>query len=433
MDETGFRVGIPGGERVLVPRAMKQLYTSSPENRISITIIEAVSAGGQTIPLVLVFPGKIHMESWYPKNLRGNELILLSETGYSNSQLALRWLQHFIEHTAPHEMGNPKLLLLDSHVSHTSPEFIIMAAESHIIILPFPPHLTHVLQPLDVGLFQPYKHWHKQAVLRAIQEMDISYNLSIFMGDFPQIREQTFKESTILSAFRKAGIWPISCNTALEKLRIYSQPTQPTIQPTQPTTPTLLQPITPIPTTFQGVERGLQRWKDRLPVAFSSPSRQSYSNWATGAAQVLAAGQLQELDLRAIQQQVKNSKKKRGGRRRLQVGGELRASDAHELIARKAELRAQKLTAAEARKLSQAHKQAQKQLHRAGIEARKAERLRKKSVAQLTKSGLPIPPELEDPITDPEADSGSEYESASEGGSGRGSGRGSENGEVIIS
>ncbi|KFY65595.1 hypothetical protein V496_02456 [Pseudogymnoascus sp. VKM F-4515 (FW-2607)] len=59
-------------------------------------------------------------------------------------------------------------------------------------------------------------------------------------------------------------------------------------------------------------------------------------------------------------------------------------------------------------------------------DARKAERLRKKSVAQLTKSGLPIPPELEDPITDPEADSGSEYESGSEGGSERGSGRGRE-------
>ncbi|KFY61105.1 hypothetical protein V496_05159 [Pseudogymnoascus sp. VKM F-4515 (FW-2607)] len=56
MDETGFRVGIPGGERILVPRAAKNLYTTSPENRTSITIIEAVSAGGQKIPPVLVIP-----------------------------------------------------------------------------------------------------------------------------------------------------------------------------------------------------------------------------------------------------------------------------------------------------------------------------------------------------------------------------------------
>jgi hypothetical protein len=153
MDETGFRIGIPGGERVIVPRVVKQLYTLSPENRVSITIIEAVSAARQNIPLVLVVPGKIHIEAWYPENLSGNELILLLETGYSNSQLALRWLQHFIEHTAPHSPENLKLLLLDSHKSHRSDEFLTLAAESYIILLAFPSHLTHVLQPLDVGVF----------------------------------------------------------------------------------------------------------------------------------------------------------------------------------------------------------------------------------------------------------------------------------------
>ncbi|OBT60222.1 hypothetical protein VE03_10496 [Pseudogymnoascus sp. 23342-1-I1] len=56
-----------------------------------------------------------------------------------------------------------------------------------------------------------------------------------------------------------------------------------------------------------------------------------------GAARVLATGQLQELDLRAIRQQVKNSKKKRGGQGRLQYGGELRASEAYELQDQKAE------------------------------------------------------------------------------------------------
>ncbi|KFY29345.1 hypothetical protein V491_00092, partial [Pseudogymnoascus sp. VKM F-3775] len=267
MDETGFRIGIPGGERVIVPRAIKKLYTPSPENRICITIIEAISAGGQKIAPVLVVPGKIHMAAWYPQNLDGNELILLSETGYSNSQLAIRWLQHFIELTAPHDPGNPKLLLLDSHVSHTSPEFVILAAESHIIIYTFPSHLTHVLQPLDVGIFQPYKHWHRQAVLRAIRAVDISYNLPLFMRDLPQMRELTFKESTIQSAFQKAGMWPISCNTALEKLRTYaaSQPTP--IGLIEPIMPTLPRPITPIPSTFQGVEQGLQQWKERVPEA----------------------------------------------------------------------------------------------------------------------------------------------------------------------
>ncbi|KFY79113.1 hypothetical protein V499_01854 [Pseudogymnoascus sp. VKM F-103] len=56
MDETGFRIGIPGGEKVIVPRIAKQLYTPSPENRQSITIVETVSAVGGTIPPVLILP-----------------------------------------------------------------------------------------------------------------------------------------------------------------------------------------------------------------------------------------------------------------------------------------------------------------------------------------------------------------------------------------
>ena len=68
MDETGFRIGIPGGERVIVPQTAKELYTPSPENRLSITILEAVSAIEGTIPPVLIIPGKIHMDSWYQSN-----------------------------------------------------------------------------------------------------------------------------------------------------------------------------------------------------------------------------------------------------------------------------------------------------------------------------------------------------------------------------
>lgn len=70
MDETGFRIGIPGGEEVIVPRVVTELYAASPENRTSITVIEAVSAvGNATLPL-LVIPGKVHMDSWYYKSLR---------------------------------------------------------------------------------------------------------------------------------------------------------------------------------------------------------------------------------------------------------------------------------------------------------------------------------------------------------------------------
>ncbi|ELR10030.1 hypothetical protein GMDG_04435 [Pseudogymnoascus destructans 20631-21] len=130
--------------------------------------------------------------------------------------------------------------------------------------------------------------------------------------------------------------------------------------------------------------------------------------------------------------QVEESKKRASrSQARLQNGGELVAAEAHELRAQKAELRAQKLAAKEAREARQARNQAQKQLHQAGIKARKEERFRKKSLATLQGLGLPIPPELEVPIPDPETlESEGEYENGSGNGSGNGSDHGNE--EMII-
>jgi hypothetical protein len=48
---------------VIVPCGVTELYTASPENWTSITIIEAVSAVGKVIPPILIIPGKVHMDS----------------------------------------------------------------------------------------------------------------------------------------------------------------------------------------------------------------------------------------------------------------------------------------------------------------------------------------------------------------------------------
>ena len=156
MDETGFRVGIPGGEQVLVPVGIHELYTPSPENRSSVTVVEAVSASGKVIPPVLIIQGKTHMESWYHKNLHGTERMMLSDLGYINDELAMEWLQHFIHYISSLEDLEdlePKVLLLDSHTSHHYPPFAILAEKHHIYPFTFPSHLTHIMQPLDVGIF----------------------------------------------------------------------------------------------------------------------------------------------------------------------------------------------------------------------------------------------------------------------------------------
>jgi hypothetical protein len=266
-----------------------------------------------------------------------------------------------------------------------------------------------------VGIFQPYKHYHKEAVLKAIRDMDLDYNISLFIRDLPNIRKQTFKILTIILAFQKAAMWPISCEIAISKLWVYSKP-----RPTTPTTPITLplHQVTPKPSSFKDSEQGLQRWKAKLTGLLSSPSQKSYENWHTGTKEVLASGQLQQLDLQVLQRQVEEQKKgKSRSRALLQVGGKLCATRARELRAAKAELTAQKAQAKEARVAQQATNQVRRQLRGLGVEARKQERLQKKRVRALTRAGNSIPLEDQDPIPDPEAGSEASSEAGSEVGS----------------
>jgi hypothetical protein len=131
---------------------------------------------------------------------------VLSDSGYTNKEISLIYLDHLILHTNARLDKPPKVLLIDQHSSHMDPNFTIKATAHNIHLYPFPSHLTYVLQPLDVGVFQPYKHWHKKAVQHAMRNLDLDYNVASFMCDIQEIRAKTFKKGTIHSAFWKAGM-----------------------------------------------------------------------------------------------------------------------------------------------------------------------------------------------------------------------------------
>jgi hypothetical protein len=64
MDELGARVGCLGGEHIMVPIEVKEMYIASPKNRKSITIIETVIADGrEPLPPFIITPSKKIMDN----------------------------------------------------------------------------------------------------------------------------------------------------------------------------------------------------------------------------------------------------------------------------------------------------------------------------------------------------------------------------------
>jgi hypothetical protein len=69
-----------------------------PENRLSVTIIEYISADRNTIPPVIIIPGVRIIISWFNNNITRHELIIVSESGYTNKGIYIAWLDYFIKY-----------------------------------------------------------------------------------------------------------------------------------------------------------------------------------------------------------------------------------------------------------------------------------------------------------------------------------------------
>ncbi|KAF8251780.1 DDE-domain-containing protein, partial [Wilcoxina mikolae CBS 423.85] len=149
------------------------------------------------------------------------------------------------------------LLLLDGYGSHCTKEFLDFCDDHYIIPFCLPPHTTHLLQPLDVVCFQPYKYFHAEAVDAATRTGCSDFDKLEFLTALTSIRQQIFKLTTVLSAFHQTGLIPFNPDIVLSKLRPAT--------PSPPSTPprTTGSTSTEIPTILLTI-RSLKRQADQI-------------------------------------------------------------------------------------------------------------------------------------------------------------------------
>ena len=348
MDEKGCRIACPIGEEVVVPIGIKEMYVGVPENRLSLTVIESISADGKSIPPLVILPGAMIMESWFHENMTGQEVVTISPSGYTNEGICIVWLDHFINHN---DCGLDKpwrILLIDGAKCHEAPEFILKAKMIHIWIVKFPSHQTHLIQPADVGCFRQWKRWQQTAIMNAIRSFEPEYNIQSFFRDLPTIRTNTFKEGTIRHAFRDAGIWTVSFKAVQKKLKEYgkkkkkdtglefleygSETESETKDNLQLTEEYRLPQLNP-PSSYTECQNALQLLDSKIQHALSSPSRAQYKVTIESTNIFLARGSLHEMEIAQAHASAKAMhKRKLIARKSLGKGGSILACDALQKI-----------------------------------------------------------------------------------------------------
>ncbi|KAF9728330.1 transposase [Paraphaeosphaeria minitans] len=218
MNETGIRIGVAKDSFVYTRRGREVLIPTAT-NRELISLVECVSATGVSLPPMLIMKAKTILEQW-AVDLPSDYLINITDSGYANDQTAIDWIKHFDRMTAaatPPETW--RLLLIDGHGSHLTAELANFCESHYIQLYALPPHTTHLLQPLDVGCFQPLKWYHSRTLDWASRTGAVDIRRSDFLATLAQIRGQAFKENTIKSGWRKAGLAPFCPEQVIAPLR----------------------------------------------------------------------------------------------------------------------------------------------------------------------------------------------------------------------
>lgn len=211
LDETGnSTVHVP--PKIICAKGTKQIGSvTSGERGVNITMIACINAIGNSIPPMLIFPRvnfKEHMLIGAPNGSIGGA----NPSGWSNEGLFVDYLKHFIKHVKPN-IEKPTLLILDNHETHISIEALDLAKENGVVMLSFPPHTSHKLQPLDRTVFGPYKTFYNDA-LNGWLLSNPGKPITIYdvAGVIGKAYNKAFTKENIENGFKISGIFPFNEN-----------------------------------------------------------------------------------------------------------------------------------------------------------------------------------------------------------------------------
>ena len=198
-------------KRVLIPRSSKHSHTISTATSQHVSVLCCASAAGQSIPPLIIFSKGMPAGRRFQDEGPINAAYSHSDSGFIDRQMYTDWFNKVFLRHAPRE--RPLLLLQDGATAHISADLIDSAIANEVILLCFPPKLTHILQPCDVVIYRKMKA-EVSKIMRQVKMLrgDLWVNKSKVPAVFREALDNAFTPAIIREAFRKCGIYPFDWN-----------------------------------------------------------------------------------------------------------------------------------------------------------------------------------------------------------------------------
>lgn len=217
---------VPSDDSAKALALQKTLATRGSLDRV--TVMPVVSADGHAYKPCVVYPGKhAHYRTVNGRKETLHDFLMkcylyYNETSAANSSIILDWAHHFVDEV--NQIRNDSeymVLVLDGYGAHVQFEFLQYLRDNRIIVIALPSHTSHVLQPLDVSVFGPYKSY-LQSELHRVSRIANKLNAFTVGTCILNAYSNAFKVPNIRSGFFKCGLWDMTTGStnicALEHL-----------------------------------------------------------------------------------------------------------------------------------------------------------------------------------------------------------------------
>ncbi|KAG9190745.1 hypothetical protein G6011_08833 [Alternaria panax] len=230
MDEKGFFIGITTRTKRVFSKAVwaskERQEALRDGNREWVTLLACVCASGEALPPALIYQGTSGIQtSWVDDVMAQQHQVFIgnSPTGWTNNELGLTWLQQvFNRYTKAKAGRSRRLLIVDGHGSHLTSEFLEFCDSQRILLMVFPPHSTHTLQPLDVVLFSPLSRYYTKELNNHLQRTQ-GITKRDFFNNFWPAWTSTMRPELIMKSFQATGVWPMDADAVLKRFNNHPQ------------------------------------------------------------------------------------------------------------------------------------------------------------------------------------------------------------------
>jgi hypothetical protein len=230
MDEKGFLMGrLTKSKRIFsqdLRGSGKLIGVSQDGSREWITIVAAICADGTTLPPLLIYQsdsGTIR-DSWLQDFdfEQHNCWFSSSPNGWTSDELGLKWLESLFQKESRESARRDwRMLFVDGYGSHVTTSFLKAAMDLKILVVIYPPHSTHRLQPLDVGCFALLATYYSQNLKAFTSSSEGLTRMSKqqFFKVFWPAWQKAFTEKNVAFSWSKTGLVPWNPEVVLNQLK----------------------------------------------------------------------------------------------------------------------------------------------------------------------------------------------------------------------